>query len=104
MSRRIIQRMWTRSCSFFVRPVLMTDSFPNHGARSPPVGTPRLRSRSCDSSQFRRDEVLGLKGAVASLFHTASDISNAPKPAQGQAASPGADATASAALHLSRRG
>src|SRR5438128_6753696 len=85
MSLRIIQRMWTRSVSFFVRPVLMTDSFPKHGARSPPVGPPRLRSRSCDCGQIRRDEVLGLKEPWPSLFHTASDISNGLSPAQGQA-------------------
>jgi len=29
------------------------------------MGPPRLRSRSCDCGQIRRDEVLGLKGAMA---------------------------------------
>src|SRR6516225_974449 len=48
ISRRIIQRMCTRTCSFSVRPVLMTDSSPPYlrlaAARgTPSVGAPRGR-------------------------------------------------------------
>jgi len=42
MSRRIIQRMWTRACSFSVLPKLMTTS-PRRGAAVPLRGAQRLR-------------------------------------------------------------
>src|SRR5437773_914555 len=86
MSLRIIQRMWTRSCSFFVRPVLMTDSFPKARRAKPPMGPPRLPYRSDGFGQFLSRRGVGPeRSSWPSLFQTSPDISNGLSPTQDQA-------------------